>query len=185
MSVYKYDDLDAYILLQLSRDPNVPYREIAKAYGISVGTIHVRLDKMRNAGVIEKAKIQIVSEKLGYEIMCFIGITLSTAHSYKHVIERLREINEVTEAYYTTGRYSLFIKVLVDSISSLHRILTEKIQSIEEIQSTDTIISMDRPIYRQINLYDGHLKAIELEPSNYRRRSAAKEEPTLLSSFEE
>ncbi|RIY35121.1 Lrp/AsnC ligand binding domain-containing protein [Psittacicella gerlachiana] len=165
MAVYKYDDLDAYILLQLSRDPNISYRTIAKAYGISVGTIHVRLDKMRSAGVIEKAKIQIVSEKLGYEIMCFIGITLNSAHSYRGVINRLREINEVTEAYYTTGRYSIFIKVIVDSISSLHRILTEKIQSIEEIQSTDTIISMDRPINRQINLYEGNLDISHLKDS--------------------
>lgn len=151
-NIYKYDELDAYILLQLSRDPNISYQEIAKEYGVSVGTIHVRLDKMRQAGVIEKAKIHIVTEKLGFEVICFIGITLNSAKSYRKVIEQLKEINEVVEAYYTTGRYSIFIKVLVDSISSLHRILSDRIQTIEDIQSTDTIISLDRPIHRQINL---------------------------------
>lgn len=170
MSVFKYDELDAYILYSLSQDPDTPYRDIAESFGVSVGTIHVRLDKMRSAGVIEKAKIQIVSEKLGYEVMCFIGITLNSAHSYNSVIARLKTINEVTEAYYTTGRYSIFIKVIVNSISSLHRILTEKIQSIEEIQSTDTIISMDRPIYRQINLYDGTLVPV-VSKSNQNKTS--------------
>lgn len=147
---YQTDQLDRHILRALIKDARTSYAEIAKCYGVSAGTIHVRVEKMRQAGIIESTKIRINERKLGYDVCCFIGIILKSAKDYDKVIARLREFEEVVEAYYTTGNYSIFIKVMTHTIEELHTVLAGKIQSIDEIQSTETLISMQNPILREI-----------------------------------
>ncbi|AKO40274.1 transcriptional regulator [[Haemophilus] ducreyi] len=116
----------------------------------SVSTIHVRVEKLRQAGIIEGAKIRLNARKLGYDVCCFIGIILKSAKDYERVITKLRDFEEVVEAYYTTGNYSIFIKVMTHTIEELHHVLATKIQLIDEIQSTETLISMQNPILRDI-----------------------------------
>lgn len=123
---------------------------MAKNFGVSAGTIHVRVEKMRQAGIIMGTKIRINERKLGYDVCCFIGIILKSAKDYEKVIAKLNEFEEVVEAYYTTGNYSIFIKVMTHTIEELHRVLATKIQLIDEIQSTETLISMQNPILRDI-----------------------------------
>lgn len=144
------DQLDRQILRVLTNEAKVPYAEMAKSFGVSPGTIHVRVEKMRQANIIEGTKIKINERKLGYDVCCFIGIILKSAKDYDAVIEKLRALDEVVEAYYTTGNYSIFIKVITHTIEELHMILATKIQLIDEIQSTETLISMQNPIKRSI-----------------------------------
>ncbi len=144
------DDLDKKILTILIKDARTPYAEMAKSFGVSPGTIHVRVEKMRQAGVIQGTKIKTDTQKLGYDVCCFIGIILKSAKDYDQVIMQLEQIDEVVEAYYTTGNYSIFIKVMTHTIAELHTVLSTKIQLIEEIQSTETLISMQNPILRDI-----------------------------------
>lgn len=144
------DPLDQQILRALTLDARTSYAEMAKNFGVSAGTIHVRVEKMRQAGIIEGTKIRINARKLGYDVCCFIGIILKSAKDYEKVIAKLNEFDEVVEAYYTTGQYSIFIKVMTHTIEELHRVLATKIQLIDEIQSTDTLISMQNPILREI-----------------------------------
>lgn len=147
---YQIDQLDQLILRALVEDARTPYAEMAKNFGVSAGTIHVRVEKMRQAGIIEGTKIRINERKLGYDVCCFIGIILKSAKDYEKVIAKLNEFEEVVEAYYTTGNYSIFIKVMTHTIEELHRVLATKIQLIDEIQSTETLISMQNPILRGI-----------------------------------
>lgn len=144
------DHLDQEILRVLTQDARTPYAEMAKSFGVSPGTIHVRVEKMRQAGIIEGTKVLINERKLGFDVCCFIGIILKSAKDYEKVIEQLREFDEVVEAYYTTGNYSIFIKVMTHTIEELHHVLATKIQLIDEIQSTETLISMQNPILRDI-----------------------------------
>lgn len=144
------DQLDQQILRALIQDAKTPYAEMAKQFGVSAATIHVRVEKMRQAGIIEGTKIRVNERKLGYDVCCFIGIILKSAKDYDKVIAKLSEFNEVVEAYYTTGNYSIFIKVMTHTIEELHSVLAGKIQSIDEIQSTETLISMQNPISREI-----------------------------------
>lgn len=144
------DQLDQQILRVLTQDARVPYAEMAKNFGVSPGTIHVRVEKMRQAGIIEGTKVRINPRKLGYDVCCFIGIILKSAKDYEKVIAKLQEFDEVVEAYYTTGDYSIFIKVMTHTIQELHYVLASKIQGIDEIQSTETLISMQNPILRDI-----------------------------------
>lgn len=147
---YQIDRLDQLILRALVEDARTPYAEMAKNFGVSAGTIHVRVEKMRQSEIIEGTKIRINERKLGYDVCCFIGIILKSAKDYEKVIAKLNEFEEVVEAYYTTGNYSIFIKVMTHTIEELHRVLATKIQLIDEIQSTETLISMQNPILRGI-----------------------------------
>lgn len=144
------DQLDRQILDILVKDARVPYAEMAKKFNVSPGTIHVRVEKMRQAGVIQGTKIRLDPQKLGYDVCCFIGIILKSAKDYEVVLDKLKAFPEVVEAYYTTGNYSIFIKVMTHTIAELHSVLATKIQSIDEIQSTETLISMQNPILRDI-----------------------------------
>ena len=108
-------------------------------------------DKLiEHLGIIEGTKVRINERKLGYDVCCFIGIILKSAKDYDKVIKQLESIDEVVEAYYTTGNYSIFIKVMTHTIAELHSVLATKIQLIDEIQSTETLISMQNPILRDI-----------------------------------
>ncbi|MCW9715350.1 transcriptional regulator AsnC [Avibacterium sp. 21-594] len=148
--MHNIDNLDKQILRVLLKDARTPYAEMAKNFGVSPGTIHVRVEKMRQAGIIQGTKIRIDQRKLGYDVCCFIGIILKSAKDYDKVIAKLEKFEEVVEAYYTTGNYSIFIKVMTHTIAELHAVLATKIQLIDEIQSTETLISMQNPILRDI-----------------------------------
>ncbi|WP_417349712.1 transcriptional regulator AsnC [Ferrimonas sp.] len=147
---YRIDNLDRSILCALQEDARTPYAELAKRNGVSPGTIHVRVEKMKQAGIITSAQVVVNPKKLGYQVCCFIGINLKAAGDYPAVLEKLLALPQVVEAYYTTGHYSIFTKILTHNIDALHELLVHKIQSIEQIQSTETLLSLQQPIHRQI-----------------------------------
>lgn len=146
------DNLDKEILRTLMANARVSYAEIAKSHKVSPATIHVRVEKMRKAGIIKGAKLQVDPRKLGYDVTCFIGIILKQAGDYPLALAKLEALPEVTEAFYTTGQYSIFIKVMVRSIDDLQALLIERIQAIDQIQSTDTLISLQNPIARDVGV---------------------------------
>ena len=147
---YRIDNLDQAILTALMENARLPYAELAKQLAVSPGTIHVRVEKMKQAGIIEGTRVQVNAKKLGYDVCCFIGINLKSAKDYPSALAKLQALDEVVEAYYTTGHYNIFIKVMTRSIDELHTLLTDRIQAIEEIQSTETLISLHNPISRQV-----------------------------------
>ena len=150
MQNYEIDNLDKNILEALTENARIPYAELAKKLAVSAGTIHVRVEKMKLAGIIEGTKVSINAKNLGYDVCCFVGINLKNAKDYPNTIKRLEEFEEVVEAYYTTGNYSIFIKLMTKSIDHLQSVLINKIQTIEEIQSTETLISLQNPINRDV-----------------------------------
>lgn len=147
---YQIDNLDRNILNALIENARTPYAELAKLFNVSAGTIHVRIEKMKQAGIIEGTRVQISAKKLGYDVCCFIGVILKSAKDYPAALEKLEKLDEVVEAYYTTGHYSIFIKIMTQSIDDLQKTLINKIQTIDEIQSTETLISLQNPIMRGV-----------------------------------
>ncbi|MCX8958462.1 transcriptional regulator AsnC [Erwinia psidii] len=144
------DDLDRSILNALLDNARVAYAELAKQFNVSPGTIHVRVEKMKQAGIIKGTRVEIDPKQLGYDVCCFIGIILKSARDYPAAVAKLDALEEVVEAWYTTGHYSIFIKVMCRSIDALQQVLINKIQTIDEIQSTETLISLQNPISRAI-----------------------------------
>jgi Lrp/AsnC family transcriptional regulator, regulator for asnA, asnC and gidA len=146
------DDLDLQILDILIHDSRTPYLEIARQCHVSGGTIHVRMNKMEEMGIIKGTKLIIDNAKLGYDVCCFIGIYLDNASSFNLAVAELNKIKEIVELHYTTGQYSLFVKVICKSISHLQDLLMNKIQVVQGVQRTDTFISLSQMIERNIEL---------------------------------
>ncbi|EOR26281.1 MULTISPECIES: Lrp/AsnC ligand binding domain-containing protein [Clostridium] len=149
---YQLDELDLQILDLLIKDCRTPYLEIARICHVSGGTIHVRMKKMEELGIIKGTRILLNLPKLGYDVCCFVGIYVDKTSSFDSVFEELSRIKEVVELHLTTGNYSIFAKVVCKNITDLQDILLNKINTITGIQRTDTIISLDQPIDRNITI---------------------------------
>jgi Lrp/AsnC family transcriptional regulator for asnA, asnC and gidA len=146
------DSLDMEILGVLLKDSRIPFLEIARKCHVSGGTIHVRIKKMEDMGIIKGSKLIVDTAKLGYDICCFIGINLEKASFLSSVSEELEKIPEIVELYYTTGEYSVFFKVICENIPHLQKLLAEKLQVIEGVQSTTTVVCLLQKIDRNIQL---------------------------------
>ena len=151
MTVFcELDELDKKILTALIEDARIPFMELGRKLNVSAGTIHVRVDKLKALGIITGAHIEINHQKLGLDICCFIGIILKSAKDQAKVLEYFNKFNEVVEVYYTTGHYNLFIKVITQDNEYLYEFLVKKLQIIEEIQSTETLMSFKTLIQREV-----------------------------------
>lgn len=148
------DGLDIQILSILMNDASVPYTEIAKKLVVSGGTIHVRMKKMEDLGIIKSANLTINPQKIGFDICAFLGIYLEKGSQYNHAVEELKKVKEVVELHYCTGSYSMFAKIICRDTDHLRQVLNEGIQGIKGIQRTETIISLEESIRRQISLLD-------------------------------
>ncbi|MEJ2766499.1 transcriptional regulator AsnC [Photobacterium sp. MCCC 1A19761] len=146
----RIDDLDRDILNALMNDARIPYAEMAKRFQVSPATVHVRVEKMRAANIITGTEVVINPKLLGYDVCCFIGINLNAARDYHSALAKLNELDEVVEAYYTTGAYNIFVKLMCKSIEELQYVLIDKLQAIDEVQSTETLISLQNPINRNV-----------------------------------
>lgn len=146
----RIDDLDRDILNALMNDARIPYAEMAKRFNVSPATVHVRVEKMRAAEIITGTEVVVNPKLLGYDVCCFIGINLNAARDYHSALAKLNELDEVVEAYYTTGAYNIFVKLMCKSIEELQHVLIDKLQAIDEVQSTETLISLQNPISRNV-----------------------------------
>lgn len=148
------DNLDLKILSILIDDAKTPYTEIAKRLFVSGGTIHVRMKKLEKLGVVAKQQLHVNYESLGYDVTAFLGIYLNRSSLYDDVISGLNKIPEVVGAHYTTGTYGMFVKIVCRDTNHLREVLHDKIQKIEGIQRTETLISLEESIDRPLQLIE-------------------------------
>lgn len=146
------DNLDIQILSILMKNATTPYTEIAKELIVSGGTIHVRMKKLEDLGIIKGANLEINPQKLGYDVCAFLGIFLEKGSQYNEAVKQLKTVNEIVELHYTTGSWSIFAKIICRDTTHLREILNEQIQSVQGIQRTETFISLEESIKRQITL---------------------------------
>ena len=146
------DGIDKEILRFLMEDARKPILQIAGKIGISGAAIHQRLRKLEQAGVIAGSKFIVDTKVLGYSTMAFVGTFLDKASSNAETVKQLRKIPEVLECHYTTGNWSIFIKIICRDNEHLMQLLNTKIQPINGVSRTETFISLDQQIERQIQL---------------------------------
>jgi len=151
---YEIDNTDLKILEILTQDAKKPYTEVAKRVYVSQGTIHVRMNKMEEAGIVERTTLRLNYSKLGFDITAFIGIYLEKSALYEKVLEKLKEIKEITNIHYTTGNYSMFVKIHCRDTNHLKAVLHEKMQQVEGIERTETMISLEESLDRNLKLTD-------------------------------
>ena len=150
--VIKLDGIDKKILKMLMENSRRPILEIAKNIGISGAAIHQRLRKLEKNNLIIGSSIKVNTKILGYSTMAFIGIFLDRATNNKTVVNQLKEIKEILECHYTTGDWSILAKLICKDNEDLMEILTKKIQTINGVARTETYISLEQQISRQITL---------------------------------
>ncbi len=147
-SKYDLDETDLRIISMMLDDAKTSYAEIGQKLFVSGGTVHVRLKKLTELGIITGSKLKVDFSKLGFDIIAFIGIFLEKSQYYNNVVSDLKKIPEVVSAHYTTGNYSIFARIMCTDTDHLRDILSNKIQQIEGIQRTETFISLEESINR-------------------------------------
>ncbi len=148
----KIDGIDKIIIKRLVQDARTPVLSIAREVGISGAAIHQRLRKLEDSDLIAGSSMVLNPKALGYTTTAFVGIFLESASMYALTIKRLKEIPEVVESHYTTGNYAIFIKILCKNNEDLMYLLNKDIQRIKGVSRTETFISLDQQIERQIKL---------------------------------
>ncbi len=148
----KIDGIDKIIIKRLVNDARTPILSIAREVGISGAAIHQRLRKLEASDLIDGYKMTLNPKALGYTTTAFVGVFLDSSSLYSSAIKRLKEIPEVVESHYTTGNYAVFIKILCKNNEDLMHLLNKDIQNIKGVSRTETFISLDQQIDRQIKI---------------------------------
>ena len=146
------DGIDKKILRALMQDARTPILEIARGVGISGAAIHQRLRKLEKSGLLAGSKFIVNPKILGYTTMAFVGVYLDKAVSNPEAVKQLKRIPEVIECHYTSGNWSIFIKILSKDNEHLMHVLNTQIQSITGVSRTETFISLQQQIDRQIKI---------------------------------
>lgn len=151
-SVPQIDELDKKILSLIIQNARTPFLEVARECNVSGAAIHQRVQRLNSIGVIKGSEFILNPVKVGYQTCAFIGVFLKDASFFDSVVEQMKEIPQIVECHYTTGKYAIFIKIYAKSNEHLKYILHDKLQTIEGISSTETIISLEESFRRQITL---------------------------------
>ena len=149
---FQIDAIDKKILNLLMENARVPFLEIARICGVSGAAIHQRVNKLEEAGLFKGSKYIIEERSLGYNTCAYIGVHFEKGSVYNSVVDEIKKIPEVVECHFTTGTYALFLKIFAKDNHHLMQILNNSIQQIPGISSTETFISLDQPIQRQVEV---------------------------------
>ncbi len=146
----KVDKLDLKILQIISVDARIPFKDVAEACGVSRAAIHQRVQRLTNAGIITGSGYTVNPKHVGYSTCTFVGITLERGSMYKEVAAQLIKIPEIVECHFTTGNYTMLIKLYSRDNEHLMQLLNNRIQGIDGVISTETLISLEQSFTRQV-----------------------------------
>ena len=153
MSKFRLDEVDHQILDMLIDNTRIPFTDIAKKLLISAGTVHVRVKKMEDAGIILGSSLNIDYGKLDYHFTAFIGILLTKSNRTQEVLKELSTIPNVIEASVISGKYNIFCKVKAKNTEDAKRIIYQ-IDDIQDVMRTESMISMQEYLSDKNRLID-------------------------------
>jgi len=147
------DKLDLQIIHAMMEDAGISYADLGKNLFVSGGTIHVRIKKLQEAGIVKGTKLNVDLKELGYDVIAFIGIYLEKSSMYDAVAKELRKIPQIVRLNYTTGNYSMFAEIVCKDINQLRFVLHDELQKIRGIERTETFISLEESFNRNVQVY--------------------------------
>ena len=145
MAKFKLDEVDHQILDMLIDNTRIPFTDIAKKLLISAGTVHVRVKKMEEAGIIKGSSLTLDYEKLGYSFIAYVGVFLQNTSQTKFVLERINEIPYATVAHITTGKFNVFCKIRAKNTMHAKEIIF-MLDAIDGVYRTETMISLEESL---------------------------------------
>ncbi|MBP3589546.1 MAG: Lrp/AsnC ligand binding domain-containing protein [Muribaculaceae bacterium] len=148
----KIDILDKKILNIVMSNARIPSKDIAVVCGVSRAAIHQRIQRLIDMNVIVGSGYNVDPRTLGYNTCAYIGVRLQKGSLYREVAKEIEKISEVVECHYTTGPYSMLIKVFAQDNRHLMELLNDRIQHIPGVTETETLISLEQSLNRQIKI---------------------------------
>lgn len=146
----KIDELDRKILNIITKNARIPFKDVAADCGVSRAAIHQRVQRLIDAGVITGSGYNVNPKSLGYNISTYVGIKLEKGSLYKEVVPQLEQIPEIVECHFTLGPYTLLVRLFAKNDEHLMQLLNNKIQEIPGVVSTETLMSLEERIQREI-----------------------------------
>jgi Lrp/AsnC family transcriptional regulator for asnA, asnC and gidA len=147
------DKLDLQIIHEMMDNAEISYADLGKKLFVSGGTIHVRIKKLQEAGIVKGTKLNVDLKQLGYDVIAFIGIYLEKSSLYDSVAKELQRIPEIVRLNYTTGNYSMFAEIVCKDINQLRFVLHDELQKIKGIERTETFISLEESFSRNVQVF--------------------------------
>ena len=144
------DVLDRKILSILVKNAKTPFLEVAKLCKVSGSAIHQRVNKLIEMGVITGSHFSIDAKKLGFQTTAYVGVYLENALLFGDVLKHFEKIPEIVQCHYTTGQYSMFIKIFAKDNVHLKQVLSEKLVAIHGVLRTETFMSLEALIDREV-----------------------------------
>src|SRR6478609_8816376 len=144
------DKLDFQIIQEMMGNAEISYAELGKKLFVSGGTIHVRIKKLNELGIVKGTRLNVDLKQLGYDITAFVGIYLEKSSLYDAVAKDLMSIPEIVRLNYITGNYSMFIEIVCKDINQLRYVLHDELQKIKGIDRTETFISLEESFSRNV-----------------------------------
>ena len=149
----KVDKLDRRIMAILAQNARIAFKEVAEACGVSRAAVHQRVERLKELGVITGSGFSVNPKAVGYGTCTYVGIRLERGSMYKDVVKKLDKIPEIVECHFTTGPYTMLVKLYVRDNEQLMELLNGTLQSIEGVVSTETLISLDQSIKREVPIH--------------------------------
>ncbi|MEP6627089.1 MAG: Lrp/AsnC ligand binding domain-containing protein [Ginsengibacter sp.] len=149
---FNIDKLDLNIIQEMLENAETPYAELGKKLFVSGGTIHVRIKKLEELGIVKGKRLKVNLKQLGYDITAFVGIFLEKSSLYDVVAKELEKIPEIVRLNYTTGNYSMYIEIVCKDIDQLRSVLHDGLQKIKGIERTETLISLAESFNRSVRV---------------------------------
>lgn len=149
----KIDNLDRKILQIIMRNARIPSKVVAAVCGVSRAAIHQRIQRLVDMGVITGSGYTVNPKELGYRTCTYIGVNLERGAMYRNVVPELEKIPEVVECHFTTGQYTMLIKLVARDNEHLMELLNDHIQNIPGVTGTETLISLEESIHRTLPIY--------------------------------
>lgn len=146
----KIDKLDKKILGILSANARLPFKDVAAECGVSRAAIHQRVQHLIENGVITCSSFEINPKALGYSTCTYVGMDLERGSMYRDVVNRLLSIPQVVECHFTTGPYTMLVKLYAKDNEQLMDLINGQLQSIPGVVSTETLISLEESVHREI-----------------------------------
>ncbi|HCL84574.1 MAG TPA: transcriptional regulator AsnC [Chitinophagaceae bacterium] len=150
---FNLDKLDLQIIHEMMENAEISYADLGKKLFVSGGTIHVRIKKLQELGIVKGTRLNVNLKSLGFDVIAFIGIYLEKSSLYDSVAKDLRKIPEIVRLNYTTGNYSMFAEIVCKDINQLRFVLHDELQKIKGIERTETFISLDESFNRNVPVY--------------------------------
>ena len=169
MSTYQIDQIDQKILSFLVKNARMPFLEIARECNVSGAAIHQRVKRLETNGVITGSRLLVKPQALGLNVCAFVSVSLSEANKYPEVIESFTQTSDIVECHFLPGKHALLIKLYCFNHDHLMEILLNTIQRIPYLQQTETQISLDKAIERQVWVKDYQSTSFSSSVKNSRK----------------